>query len=607
MYPVSEFDLEWSEPTFDYTILPNPFSLFDTVLGVRLLNPRWFSEDRIALGFIRPELLEEGLFGDVAGMGGFLGADAAWFTANVGYEGFQTTAAHELAHVFGRPHPTPAGSIRGACGEIGFSEVFPWFFALDCAASPVSGRKPTLGPMDLGEPDKIYGFDPVGYVGLFGNNINESVLDPNCYFEMMSYCELGRSWISDYTYGKLLEALRSVYGSAASHTSPNAPLWAPLRAQGQTAHLLARGFIDLGTEAITWEPVQLLDPGPVPPSLPLGDFRLQALDGNGVLLAEVLFQPSRLPAADRTGSPNLAPFFATVPANPAIHRLSILHADVLLSSIHATAQAPSVQVLAPNGGEILSAPTFEIHWQASDADGDALTYRVDYSSDNGSTWHAFALNWPKTNLTVRSDDLRGSSQARLRVMASDGLNFASDESDASFTVPDKGPLLVLLQPADGAQFHADQPITFASLALDREEGPLSGANLQWSSDCSGILGTGQKLYLTARRLVPGDQQITLTARDSATHTTVKTIRIRIFQFYSPELRISSVSSNGVLVVEVVGTPQSLLNVEVSSDLRSWAPWQTLVQTKQSEFLLDTVPNGTGGRFYRARSEALPPP
>ena len=46
--------------------------------------------------------------------------------------------------------------------------------------------------------------------------------------------------------------------------------------------------------------------------------------------------------------------------------------------------------------------------------------------------------------------LAGSAQARIRVIATDGLHSAQDESDASFEVAVKAPRVAIEWPADGA-------------------------------------------------------------------------------------------------------------------------------------------------------------
>ncbi|MBK7930713.1 MAG: choice-of-anchor D domain-containing protein [Bryobacterales bacterium] len=79
-----------------------------------------------------------------------------------------------------------------------------------------------------------------------------------------------------------------------------------------------------------------------------------------------------------------------------------------------------------------------LRWQASDTDGDPLTYQLSYSSDNGLTWLPIALDLTATEYTLNPARIEGGAQVYLRVRASDGFHTASAEV---------GPLTVQQRPA----------------------------------------------------------------------------------------------------------------------------------------------------------------
>ena len=54
----------------------------------------------------------------------------------------------------------------------------------------------------------------------------------------------------------------------------------------------------------------------------------------------------------------------------------------------------------PNGGEVLSDPSATFTWTAADPDGDALSYTLEYSTDNGTTWETLAINWNSESFTL---------------------------------------------------------------------------------------------------------------------------------------------------------------------------------------------------------------
>lgn len=95
-----------------------------------------------------------------------------------------------------------------------------------------------------------------------------------------------------------------------------------------------------------------------------------------------------------------------------------------------SARPPAVTVLAPNGGEELRDPS-QVRWQASDPDGDSLTYTAFYSP-NGTDRYVVATNVETTTLDLDFGQVLPGENAAVIVRASDGFNYAEDASDAPF-------------------------------------------------------------------------------------------------------------------------------------------------------------------------------
>ncbi len=94
-------------------------------------------------------------------------------------------------------------------------------------------------------------------------------------------------------------------------------------------------------------------------------------------------------------------------------------------------RAPSVEVISPNGGEIING-TITINWDGVDFDSDPLTYDVFYSDNNGSDWTILAndlavleFSW---NTTLHDDG----TGYMIRVIVSDSVLTDQDESDSPF-------------------------------------------------------------------------------------------------------------------------------------------------------------------------------
>jgi hypothetical protein len=246
-------------------------------------------------------------------------------------------------------------------------------------------------------------------------------------------------------------------------------------------------------------------------------------DANGGVLAVY-----PLPAAEAGahGAPAGNPVFAQLlpyPADTAFIRLR-MDAEILAERV-VSANAPVVRVLSPNGGETVAGPV-EVTWEASDADGDALTYTVMYSDDGGASWAPIATDVRETIARLPSrDGMAGSERALVRVLASDGVLTGSDDSDAAFTVPDATPRLYIAAPAPGAEFPQDSSVILIGTAFDLEDGALSGDALRWRSNVDGDLGAGAQLTTSA--LSRGEHEIELVATDSAGGTSRRTVGITI--------------------------------------------------------------------------------
>ena len=165
----------------------------------------------------------------------------------------------------------------------------------------------------------------------------------------------------------------------------------------------------------------------------------------------------------------------------------------------AGAHAPEVKVLSPNGGET---------WAASSP------YTITWSANGRNRDHVHATGGQCSRVSRRTT-------ARMRTMATDGVNTSSDESDAAFTVGRKGQGV---HPGAGGRsaLHARHAALAARDGYDLEDGTLEAA-LRWRSDRDGDLGTGSQALVT---LLPGRHVITLAATDKDGN--IATVNINVY-------------------------------------------------------------------------------
>jgi hypothetical protein len=288
--------------------------------------------------------------------------------------------------------------------------------------------------------------------------------------------------------------------------------------------LVVQGAIDTVAVTASFAPFATVAAGATPDAPEPGPYTLRVQRAGGGT-EDLSFAPD---SDEGHGTdPATASFFFEVGSPETVVGVELLEGKKQLAARHASAHAPTVQLRSPNGGEQLDRETVDVTWSASDADLDPLSYLVQWSADGGSTWSALAARHPETSLTVARSALAGTSSARFRVQASDGLLTATDESDGSAVVAGNAPSAEILDPPNGQLFYDGQALVLEAIAYDPEDGALTGEALSWSSSLAGVLGTGTPLALAVSALAGGVHDVTLTAEDADGNTTATQVRVLI--------------------------------------------------------------------------------
>ncbi len=428
------------------------------------------------------------------------------------------TVAHEIGHVLGRQHSVkesfgiytdPADGSQGkigACCEIAALDApdFPNFqsFALpnqtcNFGTPLANGLRPALGSMILGPDFEVWGLDSDQMLAV----------DPNRYFDLMSYCRDTpiHFWPSEHTYEEIRQAINARFAPVAAPP--------PARAPAGTAQLMVRGEVDFAAGSVELFPLARIPELGTQPPPPSGDYSLRLLDGSAGTLQLIPFQPQRWIQTE--GDPShRGSFMILVDDDPAIREIRVEHDADVEGSLVASAHAPSVAVLTPNGGETLSTPEVTLTWDGQDQDGDPLTYTVQYSADGGTTWTTLAMDLAEESLTLPKVELTKTTAGLVRVQASDGFDSSSDASDGVFAVTNNAPSVAIDSPRLNPVFNGSQLIRFAASAFDREEGLLGPAAFAWSSNVGGQFMTGNGFELLASDFAPGPHWVTVTATDA---------------------------------------------------------------------------------------------
>jgi Tol biopolymer transport system component len=128
-----------------------------------------------------------------------------------------------------------------------------------------------------------------------------------------------------------------------------------------------------------------------------------------------------------------APFVLTLPYIDGIVRVELTYNGVSFVSKEVSANSPSVTILTPNGGEIVSGIT-RINWIGSDVDEDVLSYAILVSVDNGYSWETITIGIKETEYYWDTTLFPPGSEYLAKIIVTDGFNTGMDESDATFTV-----------------------------------------------------------------------------------------------------------------------------------------------------------------------------
>ncbi len=427
--------------------------------------------------------------------------------------------AHELAHNTGIGHTNSGG------GE----------------ASPATDYQPSDGRISTGREEygsnTAYGFD----VYALNSNLDGNRIFSDTTFDFMSYKR--PRWVSVFNYNKLFNFI-GVAGAAG----PDTPELSNTVSVTQT--VVVSGTVSENPSAGTLSPLFLKETNSTIQLPAPGNYSISLRDASGQVLASYSFEPQ----TDSDGVKG--PFALVLPWNPLAKRLVLSLNSQEIASRQASQNTPTVTVTAPNGGETLNGPTATVTWTAADADGDALTYAVDYSSNNGTSWSNLASGLTSVNYLVDLRKLPGSNQTLFRVTVSDGFNAATDQSNATCTIPPHLPTASILSPQNDQLYVGDQTIVFNGSSTDVEDGFLPGSALTWRSNLNGLLGTGNSLAVNASTLQEGTHIITLSATDTAEGVNTASITIRVVRNRPTFPAALSVGPEAINIRADVGSGQS---------------------------------------------------
>jgi len=422
----------------------------------------------------------------------------------------QATVAHEVAHIYeiGDEYQGGAYNLSVNSPPLGYRGT-DW----DDSSRTVTASDPKVKPYPGAQgaliSEKLNPYDTGGR-GLLGDSI--------CF--MGSGAAQSKNWISPSVWKHLFKTLAAPATTAS--ISPNRVLQ---NATGGTRVVEASGLVSRTGDveiSLPWSSYNTTQPV----VNQTGTYTIQAINAEGTVLASNGFTPTFFIRSNPPREIDLAPFKQVVPFPEGTHKFLIVDQNnTILTEYTVTANAPTVEITAPTAGQNLTS-TNTITWNAEDADGDNLSYKVEYTPD-GSNWELLAFDLKDNKWVQDFNQLPGGDKAQIRVTASDGVNSSIPATSAIFRVPLKGLEVFIEAPASESSFStAEGGVVLQGSAYDPQEGQIYDDNrLIWTSDQVGELGCGPTVF--TNKLTEGRHVITLTATNSTGQSISQSITLNI--------------------------------------------------------------------------------
>ena len=389
------------------------------------------------------------------------------------------TGAHEMGHAYGRTHSVDQGHL------------------IYCSNNAVESNTPTF-PNPLGwigpacysdEKSCIYGFD-----------IQTEALFDNTTRDLMTYCQPW--WPSDITYKSILRQIQDEHSGALPAITSGAA------SPDAADRLCVTGLLDPSGTSLDLDPLFVIPNAP--------DMAQSSGSGYAVVLrsqsgAELVRHPLTIVRIPESGW-SIAD--AWIPYAADATRVDVEGpGGSTLKTVRAGVRPPVVAITAPSFPTmpgVFTEGVVSLAWDASDPDGDPLTYRVVYSDNDGATWQTLLSQVLTRTVQISVTALSSAARARLGVWATDGIHTTRVWSDP-FIVGRRPPTALVQEPEPGLIIALGQTLHLSGVARNGDGESLAREHVRWLSNLDGTVGQGDDVSVSLRSA--GQHRITLQVDD----------------------------------------------------------------------------------------------